>query len=194
MEYIIGLIFFLYLIKKIGSKSSSKKSRNYYNQKTSREITNEWASECHKLDDDEFWDNLNKATELPSSTSSDIDMHGYQAKFLLTRNEWHEHKKLREYAEQKSLIVCPKVRLLDIIEPVKGEGYMTRFHKIQAKHVDFVITDQRMHIKAILELDDASHNSPERQERDNFVDGILSNVGYKVIRTHSITEDTLKDL
>ena len=119
----------------------------------------------------------------------------YQAKYLLTKNEWHEHKKLQKLAAERGLVVCPKVRLLDIIEPRKGQkDYKSLFYKIQAKHVDFLICDQAMHIKAVVELDDNSHNQKDRQERDTFVDQILTGVGYKVIRTHSITETTLDEI
>lgn len=116
----------------------------------------------------------------------------YQAKYLLTKNEWYAHKKLKQLADTKGLIICPKVRLLDIIEPRKGEkDYKSLFYKIQAKHVDFLICDQAMHIKGIVELDDSSHDQKDRQERDQFVDEILTSVGYKVIHTRSITDNTL---
>ena len=84
--------------------------------------------------------------------------------------------------------------MLDLVEPRRGEGYMSLLGKIQSKHVDFVITDKDARIKAIVELDDNSHNKPDRMERDNFVDEVLISVGYKVIRTRGITEDTLKDI
>lgn len=119
----------------------------------------------------------------------------YQAKYLLTRNEWHEYKKLKEYAAAKDLQVCPKVRLLDIVEPRKGEpNYMSYLGRIKSKHVDFVICDQDLRIKAILELDDNSHDRADRKERDELVDGILQDVGYTVIHTRSINEDTLQAL
>lgn len=119
----------------------------------------------------------------------------YQAKYLLTRNEWHEYKKLKQFAEAKDLQVCPKVRLLDIIEPRRGEGnYRSLLMRVQSKHVDFLITDQHLRIKAVIELDDNSHNTKDRQERDEFVDTILNSVGYKVIHAKAITEDTLKDI
>lgn len=118
----------------------------------------------------------------------------YQSKYLLTKNEWHEYKKLRDYAEAKQMRVCPKVRLLDLVEPRRGEGYMSLLGKIQSKHVDFVITDKDLRIKAIIELDDNSHNRPDRIDRDNFVDEVLTSVGYKVIRTRSITEETIRGL
>lgn len=136
-------------------------------------------------------------TQIPEEEESQQKDYSksYQAKYLLTKNEWYEHKKLQKFAAEKGLVICPKVRLLDIIEPRKGEkNYKSLFYKVQAKHVDFLICDQSMHIKAVLELDDNSHNQKDRQSRDTFVDQILTSVGYKVIRAHSITETTLDDL
>ena len=116
----------------------------------------------------------------------------YQKKYLLTKNEYQEFKKLKQYAAEQNLIICPKVRLLDLLEPRRGEAKQkTLLYKIQSKHVDFVICDQNLYIKAILELDDNSHDQSDRQERDAFIDLILQDVGYKVIRTRSITERTL---
>lgn len=115
----------------------------------------------------------------------------YQAKYLLTRNEWYEWKKLQKLASAHGLMVCPKVRLLDIIEPRKGENYRSLLGKIQSKHVDFVICDQDLRIKGVLELDDNSHNRADRQARDTFVDEILTDVEYKVIHTRGITENSL---
>ena len=118
----------------------------------------------------------------------------YQAKYLLTQNEWHEYKKLKIYAEERNLQICPKVRLLDLVEPKSGDGYLSKLNKIQSKHVDFVLTDQEMRVKAILELDDNSHNTKERKERDQFVDQVLTNTGYKIIHSRSITKETLDSL
>ena len=118
----------------------------------------------------------------------------YQKRYLLTKNEWYEYKKLKRYAAELNLQICPKVRLLDLVEPIGGEGYMSYLGKIQSKHVDFVLCDQDLRIKAILELDDNSHNQQDRKERDLFVDEVLQSVGYRVIRTRSITETTLEPL
>lgn len=116
----------------------------------------------------------------------------YQKRLLLTKNEWYEWRKLKVYAEQKGLTICTKVRLLDLLEPRRGESdYMSLLGKIQSKHVDFVICDRDLRVKAILELDDNSHNQQDRQNRDEFVDQVLTSVGYTVIRTRSITEHTL---
>lgn len=119
----------------------------------------------------------------------------YQRKYLLTKNEYREYMKLRQLAADRGLLICPKVRLLDIIEPRKGEkDYKSLFYKVQAKHVDFVICDQDLRIKVILELDDNSHDQKDRQERDAFVDQILTSVGYQVLHVRSVTETTLDGL
>lgn len=116
----------------------------------------------------------------------------YQSRYLLTKNEWYQYKKLKEIADAKGYVICPKVRLLDIIEPRKGaKKYKTLFYKIQAKHVDFLICDRDMHIRAIIELDDNSHDEQERKERDAFVTLILQSVGYKVIHTRYIDNSIL---
>lgn len=131
------------------------------------------------------------ATEVIDNKRTNYD-NCYQPKYLLTKNEWYAHKRLKEIADAKGYIICPKVRLLDIVEPRKGEkDWKSLFYKIQAKHVDFIICDSGMKIKAIIELDDSTHNKKDRQERDTFVDEVLRSVGYKVIRVRYIADNVL---
>ena len=133
------------------------------------------------------------STEKENAQMGSVDYsQAYQAKYLLTKNEWYEYKKLQQYAENKGWIVCPKVRVLDLIEPRKGQkDYRALINKVQSKHVDFVLCDKDVHIKAILELDDNSHDKADRKDRDDFLNTILQSVGYKVIHTRGITEETL---
>lgn len=145
---------------------------------------------------DQDWDRREDPTQEETTNQNTINYKDcYQAKYLLTMNEWYEYKKLREFAKEKNLVICPKVRLLDIIAPREDKpNRKALLWKVQSKHIDFVICDENMKIKAILELDDNSHNRPDRIERDCFVDEILTSVGYKVIHTRSITEYTLSEL
>ena len=140
----------------------------------------------------------NASTEVPQAEPETIAVEpvdyakSYQKKYLLTKNEYYECKKLMQYASDAGLIVCPKVRLLDIIEPRKGEGnYMSLLRKVQSKHVDFLICDKGLHVLGAVELDDNSHDQKNRQDRDVFVDQILQSVGYTVVHTRGITENTL---
>lgn len=133
---------------------------------------------------------------MDSHDLEDIDYQkAYQARYLLTKNEWRAFKDLQRITDIKEYMICPKVRLLDIIEPVKShKKYMTLFYKVQSKHVDFVICDRNAYIKAVIELDDSSHDRVDRMERDQFVDEILNSIGYKVIHTRTITPDILDQI
>ena len=114
----------------------------------------------------------------------------YQRSWLFTYNEKDAYTKLLPIAKELGYTVFAKVRLLDLVEPMKGNPkYKTYFYKIQAKHVDFVLCDEKLVARYIIELDDNSHDAKDRKERDEFVDQVLTSVGYKIIHTRNITED-----
>lgn len=119
----------------------------------------------------------------------------YQRKLLFTKNEYFEFMKLVSFAKANQLEVMAKVRLLDLIEPRSEYRRDKKFlYKIQAKHVDFVVTDEKYRVIAIIELDDNSHNLPDRVQRDIFVNEVLRGVGYNVIHTRSITNEVLQGI
>lgn len=119
----------------------------------------------------------------------------YQKKWVFTYNEKNAFWKLKNIAEKKGYIVFAKVRLIDLLEPVQGNPkYKTLFYKVQSKHVDFVLCDQKLVARIIVELDDSSHEKADRAERDKFVDTILRNTGYKIIRVKAIADDILDDI
>ena len=74
-----------------------------------------------------------------------------------------------------------KVRLGDLFKIKSGlgnSGRTTAFNRIKAKHVDFVIcSNKSVDVLAAVELDDKSHNSRKRQERDSFVDKVFEAAG-----------------
>ena len=116
----------------------------------------------------------------------------YKKSWMFSYNEKDAYFKLKRIADELGYIVFAKVRLLDLLEPVKGsQKYKTYFYKIQAKHVDFVLCDHKLVARYIIELDDSSHNTPERQTRDKFVNEVVESVGYKIIHTKSV-DNSLK--
>ena len=116
----------------------------------------------------------------------------YKAEYLMTRNEKTQYWLLRSWADANNLIVFTKVRLADLISPREnGKNRQKLFWKIQAKHVDFVICDNSIRVKCIIEIMDNSHYDPERIKRDNFVREVLTSCGYKLIQTHHIDHDVL---
>lgn len=130
----------------------------------------------------------------PESELPTLPVQGaYQKKWLFSYNEKDAYRKLKPIAAELGLTVFAKVRLLDLLEPKKGiEKYKTYFYKVQAKHVDFVLCDEKLVARYVIELDDSSHDTDERQQRDRFVDEVLTDVGYKIIHTREIT-DTIKN-
>lgn len=181
MEWIILLAILIYFLRK------NKKANHYQTKKNYKKphLTQpQWHSDWVWNEEKQLWIHPlsgDTPTSLKTGKTESQDVvidfsTAYQAKYLLTKNEWAQYKKLKVIADEKGYVICPKVRLLDIIEPQKGhEKYKTLMYKIQAKHVDFVICDKDMHIKVIIELDDSSHDKKDRKERVEFVDLILGN-------------------
>ncbi len=118
----------------------------------------------------------------------------YKKRWLLTFNEKDAYRKLQACAKDVGYTVFSKVRLLDLLEPVSGENYRSYFYKVQAKHVDFVLLDEKLVARCIIELDDGSHDAKDRKERDAFVDAVVTSVGYKIIHTRAVTEDTISQI
>ena len=110
-------------------------------------------------------------------------------------NEKAFYRQLKQFCRKKDMTVFTKVRLLDLLEPVKNQPkYKTYFYKVQAKHADFVLCDTKLVARYIIELDDSSHNTPDRVERDKFVDTVLQAVGYKVLRLKAFDESKIEQV
>jgi hypothetical protein len=75
-------------------------------------------------------------------------------------------------------VVFAKVRLCDVLK----HGNRQSLNKISQKHVDFVLCapDTIAPVLAI-ELDDKSHDKPQRRERDDFVDQAFAGAGVPII-------------
>ena len=69
-------------------------------------------------------------------------------------------------------IVCPKVRLSDVLEVKRGTPQPSAHrNRINQKHVDFLICDrQRLAPVLAIELDDRSHQTDPRRARDQVLD------------------------
>jgi hypothetical protein len=75
-----------------------------------------------------------------------------------------------------------KVRLADVVAVSQRDHYYTHFNRISAKHLDFLIcaADSLAPVVA-LELDDSSHQRPDRQARDQFVDQVCAAAGLPLL-------------
>jgi very-short-patch-repair endonuclease len=82
--------------------------------------------------------------------------------------------------------IMGKVRLADVLKVrpgLDGKARQTAFNRIQSKHLDFVACDPGdLSIQFAVELDDRSHDRPDRQNRDAFLDEAMTKAGLPIIR------------
>lgn len=99
---------------------------------------------------------------------------------LLTAGErrfFHDGLKL---AIGERYLVSFKVRLADVITVKDWQSSYGR--KIAQKHLDFVlVTPQATRIVAAIELNDASHESADRKQRDAFIGDALKSARVPLI-------------
>lgn len=84
--------------------------------------------------------------------------------------------------------IFAKVRLADIIAPASGDksSWQTRFNRISAKHVDFLLSGiADGELICAIELDDRTHLAESRSERDNFLNHALQSAGVPLARFHA---------
>ena len=108
----------------------------------------------------------------------------YQKKwYLLSPAERDFYETLCQVAEDRYLIFT-KVRLLDLLWLPENMGNRIFYiRRVASKHVDFVLCHpQTVAPVLVIELDDASHRLPERQERDIFLNEVLRVAGIPLLR------------
>ena len=108
----------------------------------------------------------------------------YQKKwYLLSPAERDFYEALRQAVGNRYTIFA-KVRLLDLLWlPDNMENRILYIRRVASKHVDFVLCHpQTVAPVLVIELDDASHQLPERQERDIFLNEVLRVAGIPLLR------------
>ena len=93
--------------------------------------------------------------------------------------------------------VFGKVRVADVISPIKGisrSEWQKAFNKISGKHFDYLLCDKNdLSVLCAIELNDSSHNSKKRKDRDKFLEGACQSANVPLIQvsvraTYSINE------
>lgn len=80
-------------------------------------------------------------------------------------------------------VVCPKVRLGDILFAADQKNSWTHTNRINQKHVDFLICSPgTMRPLVAIELDDSSHQRESVRERDRFKDAAFAAAGLPLMR------------
>ena len=105
------------------------------------------------------------------------------ASSLYTEAEKKFHEVLRTL-KLEGIRINGKTRLADIAQApeIAGKTDIARFNMISQKHVDFLLVDESTQKPLlVIELDDRSHQRPDRQARDELVDAILAECGIPIL-------------
>ena len=88
-------------------------------------------------------------------------------------------------AIENSFDIHAKVRIADILTPVKGNtksAWQQAFNRISAKHFDFVLCKpETLEVVAVIELNDSSHKAKSRASRDEFVSSACESAKLRLI-------------
>jgi len=103
--------------------------------------------------------------------------------FFLTRAEHECYDALVEAVGAEYRIFA-QVHLPTLVDhTVRGQDWRAALAHINRKSVDFVLCDKAyLSPKLAIELDDKSHERPDRQERDREVERILHEAGVPLLR------------
>lgn len=128
---------------------------------------------------------INKLSTEPNITTDNEKKVYYYNKrpFFFTHYELIFYQELLEITKEMNITIFAKVRLADIIEPKKGShNWQAAFTKIRSKHVDFILCENpQQKPLLVIELDDSSHDTQKRKERDAFVDNALSDAKIPIL-------------
>lgn len=104
-------------------------------------------------------------------------------KFFMSRAE-HEFYDVLIRAVGQQYLIFSQVHLPTLLdEKVKGQNWRAAFRHVNGKSVDFVLCD-KAYISPVLaiELDDRSHEAPDRIDRDGEVERIFKGAGLPLLR------------
>lgn len=115
---------------------------------------------------------------------------------IMTERELYFYEKLTNVAGAKYAVV-PQVHLSAFLNhKIKGQNWKGAFSVINGKSVDYLFVDKSTQKPAIaIELDDYSHQSDARIERDRKVENIMAASGMRLVRFSDVdaTEEQIFD-
>jgi hypothetical protein len=93
-----------------------------------------------------------------------------------------------EAAVKEKYFVFPQVRLSSLVSSkASGKHYKAGINRLNKKSVDYVLCERvTLETAYVIELDDSSHDRPDRVKRDDMVEESLRSTGYKLVRFRNI--------
>ena len=177
---------FIYYIKKLLSYKADNKN-NINNNNYSKPFKNDKPNNKNKYP---IWEKVNNPDGTYTYKISGYSKHEkqqiynpYQRADILTPTEYKFWEKLYFKCSSHNLIVCPKVRMEDIIHVDKYHKNREALRgKIKSRHIDFIICDSHLRVLAGLELDDRSHLSQKAQQADIFKNEVFNSLDIPLFR------------
>lgn len=132
------------------------------------------------------WKNYKKTTH--DETISNFEWYEdslYEKCYLMTKRESLFFRKLSEYTKDKDYIICPKVRVEDVIWVSKTNGMRLWgiSGKLDRSHIDFVLIGKTdLKTKFAIELDDSTHDSYYAKKHDRIKNDAFECTSIKLIR------------
>lgn len=119
----------------------------------------------------------------------------YAKSYVMTSRENECFKILNEIFSSKWFVV-PQVHLSALLDyRVKGQNWNAAFRHINGKSVDFVlIGKESFKVICAIELDDSTHNKPERKERDVEIERIFNQARIPLARISKFESMTKPEL
>lgn len=122
--------------------------------------------------------NVNTENEKVENLVNNYSEKYEKVDYLLTRNELKFYRILKQVTNKLGYSLFCQVALYEI---VKNKNFKD-FNKIKSKSIDFVITQENCKILLCIELDDMSHETAKRIERDNFINQLFKDLDIKLLR------------
>ncbi|MDR9499808.1 MAG: DUF2726 domain-containing protein [Hydrogenovibrio sp.] len=122
---------------------------------------------------------------VPHEQSPHVKYPFLKPKPIFTPAETKFYYFLHEITDGKFTIMA-NVRLLDLIDisffqRIDRSSALSIFHKTKSKHVDYLLVDKNLKIVCAIELNDSSHDRPDRVKRDALIDDVLSSAGVPIV-------------
>ncbi len=100
---------------------------------------------------------------------------------IITQHELAFYQALHEAVS--GCIIIPQAHLsMFLNHRIQGQNWSRAFSRINGKSIDFLICTNDMRPLLAIELDDITHNRPDRQQRDAFVDTIIATAHIPLLR------------
>jgi hypothetical protein len=104
------------------------------------------------------------------------------------RDDFLSPTELSYYSVLRSVVgpratICAKVRLADVLFVARPNENRSYFNRIAQRHVDFLMCESStMQPVLVIELDDSSHQRPDRAQADEFLNEALEAAALPLLR------------